>query len=264
MVLEELLAARAAAKKEMKLAKDPQQRAVLDGRQLALKVSANSVYGFTGMAVGTLPCKAIAASVTAYGRQMIERTKTIIEARFCQEKGCERNATVIYGDTDSVMVSLGPGCPLQQAFEFGRAAAELASQEFGAPVKLEFEKVYQPYLLMSKKRYAGLAKAGPEDQGKLDMKGIEVVRRDWCQLVRQVVDRCLHLLLRERAPERAIAYVQDTLAALRQGDVDARLLVVSKALVRSGAEDYAAKQVHVELAERIRQRDPALAPHVGD
>jgi len=264
MVLEELLTARAAAKKEMKFARDPQMRAVLDGRQLALKVSANSVYGFTGMSVGTLPCQAVAASVTAFGRRMIEHTKAVVESRFCRSQGCEQDAKVIYGDTDSVMIALRPDCSVPQAFEFGKAAAALVSREFGAPVKMEFEKVYMPYLLMNKKRYAGVSWACPEKPGKLDAKGIEVVRRDWCPLVRQVVDRSLHLLLWERSAERAIAYVQETVAALRQGRVDPRLLVVSKALVRDGAEAYAAKQAHVELAEKLRRRDATSAPQIGD
>ena len=49
-------------------------KAVLDGRQLALKISANSVYGFTGAQAGQLPCLEISASVTAFGRIMIEKT----------------------------------------------------------------------------------------------------------------------------------------------------------------------------------------------
>jgi DNA polymerase delta subunit 1 len=40
-----------------------------------MQISANSVYGFTGATVGKLPCLAISSSVTAYGRQMIEKTK---------------------------------------------------------------------------------------------------------------------------------------------------------------------------------------------
>jgi DNA polymerase delta subunit 1 len=52
---------------------------VLDGRQLALKISANSVYGFTGATVGKLPCLEISQSVTAFGRQMIESTKRSVE-----------------------------------------------------------------------------------------------------------------------------------------------------------------------------------------
>jgi hypothetical protein len=81
--------------------------AVLDGRQLALKVSANSVYGFTGATVGKLPCLAISASVTAFGRVMIEKTKQVVESTYTIENGYSHNAEVIYGDTDSVMVRFG-------------------------------------------------------------------------------------------------------------------------------------------------------------
>lgn len=48
MILEELISARKQAKRELAAATDPFEKAVLDGRQLALKISANSVYGFTG------------------------------------------------------------------------------------------------------------------------------------------------------------------------------------------------------------------------
>lgn len=267
MVLEELLTARAKAKKELKQVAasggDPQLRAVLDGRQLALKISANSVYGFTGMSQGALPCQDIAASVTAYGRQMIESAKAIVESKLCTAMGKAFNARVIYGDTDSVMLTLG-GASMTEAFSLGKEAAELVSAAFGAPVKMEFEKVYFPFLLMNKKRYAGLSFGSVEDKGKLDFKGIEVVRRDWCLLVRQMVEHSLNLLLRERSKERAVAYVRESVTALRSGRVDFRLLVISKALVRDGAEAYAARQAHVELAERIRQRDPTKAPKVGE
>jgi DNA polymerase delta subunit 1 len=66
----------------MAVATDEMTKAVLDGRQLALKISANSVYGFTGAQVGQLPCLEIASSVTAYGRQMIEKTREIVMDRF--------------------------------------------------------------------------------------------------------------------------------------------------------------------------------------
>lgn len=112
--------------------KDPFKRAVLDGRQLALKVclplrftliaqiSANSVYGFTGATVGKLPCLAISSSTTAYGRQMIEFTKQEVETEYCMKNGYDHDAKVIYGDTDSVMVKFG--CPdLQTAMRLGEA-----------------------------------------------------------------------------------------------------------------------------------------------
>ena len=70
-------------------------------------MSANSVYGFTGATVGKLPCLPISTSVTAYGRQMIETTKTEVEGYYNIENGYEANASVVYGDTDSVMVKFG-------------------------------------------------------------------------------------------------------------------------------------------------------------
>lgn len=107
-ILDDLLSARKRAKADLKKETDPFKKAVLDGRQLALKISANSVYGFTGATVGKLPCLAISSSVTAYGRQMIERTKQEVEAEYSIANGKAWDAEVIYGDTDSVMVKFGP------------------------------------------------------------------------------------------------------------------------------------------------------------
>lgn len=74
-ILEELLAARKKAKQDMAAATDEATKNVQNGRQLAIKISANSVYGFTGATVGQLPCIPISSSVTAFGREMIEQTK---------------------------------------------------------------------------------------------------------------------------------------------------------------------------------------------
>ena len=76
----ELLTARKKAKAELKMATDPMMRNVLEGRQLALKISANSVYGFTGALVGQLPCLEISSSVTGFGRKMIENTRDKVKA----------------------------------------------------------------------------------------------------------------------------------------------------------------------------------------
>eukprot|EP00487_Bulimina_marginata_P003076 TRINITY_DN17240_c0_g2_i1.p1 TRINITY_DN17240_c0_g2~~TRINITY_DN17240_c0_g2_i1.p1 ORF type:complete len:107 (-),score=0.69 TRINITY_DN17240_c0_g2_i1:229-549(-) len=81
-ILEHLLSERRKVKKLMKgLAKKGQQDtmsyAVYNGRQLALKISANSVYGFTGATVGALPCLTISAAVTSFGRDMIHDTKNM-------------------------------------------------------------------------------------------------------------------------------------------------------------------------------------------
>lgn len=95
-ILENLLAERMRAKKDLEAATEPLERAVHDGRQLALKVSANSVYGFTGIQNGKLPSLDIAKAVTAFGREMLAHAKSAIE---CADwvLGAARKPKVVYG-----------------------------------------------------------------------------------------------------------------------------------------------------------------------
>ncbi|KAI8099328.1 DNA polymerase family B-domain-containing protein [Halteromyces radiatus] len=259
-ILTDLLSARKRAKNDLKKETDPFKRAVLDGRQLALKISANSVYGFTGATVGKLPCLQISSSVTAYGRQMIFKTKETVESHFTVANGYKHDAKVIYGDTDSVMIKFGEQ-DLEEAMKLGQEGAKIVTDQFIKPINLDFEKVYFPYLLISKKRYAGLYWTRPDKYDKLDAKGIETVRRDNCRLVSNVIQNCLNKLLIERDVDGAQTYVKQTISDLLQNKVDLSQLVITKALSKS---DYAAKQAHVELAERMRKRDAGSAPALGD
>ncbi|KAJ2599815.1 DNA-directed DNA polymerase delta [Coemansia sp. RSA 1722] len=259
-ILKELLSARKQAKTEMKKETDPFRIQVLNGRQLALKISANSVYGFTGALNGRLPCLQISASVTAFGRDMINETVKEVEKQYTISNGYQHDATVIYGDTDSVMVKFGVKT-LEEAMRLGQEAAEHVTSKFINPIKLEFEKVYFPYLLINKKRYAGLYWTRPEKYDKLDTKGLETVRRDNCQLVPLVLDTCLRMLLIDQNVNGAVEYAKNTISDLLQNKVDLSMLVISKQLSKT---DYAAKQAHVELAERMRKRDAGSAPQLGD
>ena len=261
-ILEELISARKRAKKDLKEATDPLEEAVLNGRQLALKVSANSVYGFTGATVGKLPCLEISSTVTAFGREMIEQTRNEVMKRYTVENGYKHDATVIYGDTDSVMVKFGVDT-VDEAMQLGEEAAEFISKTFIKPIKLEFEKVYFPYLLINKKRYAGMYWTNPEKPDKLDAKGIETVRRDNCELVRELLDTSLNKILRDRDVAGAIQYVKNVISDLLMNKIDLSLLVITKALSRD-ADKYDNKQAHVELAKRMKERDPATAPTLGD
>ncbi|XP_055528317.1 DNA polymerase delta catalytic subunit [Wyeomyia smithii] len=259
-ILESLLAARKRAKADLKVETDPFKRSVLDGRQLALKISANSVYGFTGAQVGKLPCLEISGSVTAYGRTMIEQTKQEVEQRFTVENGYENDAVVIYGDTDSVMVNFGVKS-LERSMELGREAADFVSAKFVKPIKLEFEKVYYPYLLINKKRYAGLYFTRPDKYDKMDCKGIETVRRDNSPLVANLMNSCLQKLLIDRNPEGAVEHAKQVIADLLCNRIDISHLVITKELAKT---DYAAKQAHVELANKMKKRDAGSAPKLGD
>ncbi|KAI8324930.1 delta DNA polymerase [Martensiomyces pterosporus] len=259
-ILKELLSARKQAKADMKKETDPFKIQVLNGRQLALKISANSVYGFTGALNGKLPCLQISASVTAFGRDMIYQTTREVESHYTVANGYEHDAVVIYGDTDSVMVKFGAKT-LEEAMKLGQEAAEYVTTKFVNPIKLEFEKVYFPYLLINKKRYAGLYWTKTEKYDKLDTKGLETVRRDNCQLVPLVLDTCLKMLLIDQNVTGAVEYVKGVISDLLQNKIDLSMLVISKQLSKT---DYAGKQAHVELAERMRQRDAGSAPQLGD
>ncbi|KAL8827317.1 MAG: hypothetical protein Q9170_007067 [Blastenia crenularia] len=261
-ILEELLGARKRAKKELAVETDPFKKAVLNGRQLALKISANSVYGITGATVGKLPCLAIASSTTSYGRQMIERTKEEVEKKYTIANGYEHDAQVIYGDTDSVMVKFGPK-DLSKAMDLGQEAAGYVSSKFINPIKLEFEKVYFPYLLINKKRYAGLYWTNPTKYDKMDSKGIETVRRDNCRLVQTVIETSLRMILMNQDVQGAQDYVKDMISSLLQNKIDMSNLVITKALTKE-EDKYKAKQAHVELADRMRKRDLGSAPAMGD
>jgi DNA polymerase delta subunit 1 len=263
-VLKSLLDARKVAKRDLKAATDPLTRAVLDGRQLALKVSANSVYGFTGARNGKLPCLEISSSTTAFGREMIDLTRRLVEEKYTVANGYSADAEVVYGDTDSVMCKFGGSVDnVASAMDLGREAADYVSSHFPNPIRLEFEKVYCPYLLISKKRYAGLYWTSPDKYDKLDMKGLEAVRRDNAGIVKTVIDTALRKILIDQDVRGAEEYVKGTISDLLMNRVDMAQLVITKGLTRS-ADAYAAKQPHVELAEKMRRRDPGSAPAVGD
>jgi len=261
-ILHDLLSARKKAKADLKKETDPFKKGVLDGRQLALKISANSVYGFTGAQVGKLPCLEISQSVTAFGRMMIEQTKNQVEAKYTVENGYEHDAKVIYGDTDSVMVRFGVKT-VAEAMKLGLEAANTVSETFVQPIKLEFEKVYFPYLLINKKRYAGLYFTKAETWDKIDCKGIETVRRDNCPMVAKMMNSCLHKILVERNPMSAVEFVKQTISDLLCNRIDISQLVITKELTKSDSE-YAAKQAHCELANKMRKRDAGNAPKLGD
>ncbi|KXZ48802.1 hypothetical protein GPECTOR_25g386 [Gonium pectorale] len=115
-----------------------------------------------------------------------------------------------------------------RAMELGREAAAEVSKAFPHPVKLEFEKVYYPYLLMNKKRYAGLLWTRPDRHDKMDSKGIETVRRDNCLLVRNVVTTCLERILIGKDVQGAVSYVKGVISDLLMNKIDLSLLVISK------------------------------------
>lgn len=187
-ILRNLLKGRSAAKREMGAAYkagDANAAAVHNARQLALKVSANSIYGFTGAPTSQYPRLTIAATVTYNGRCGIEKTKDFVCTKYTAQymyveilgMDCvpqevidkyepifhSRNpnvisARVIGGDTDSVFVWF-PVMPTKEglkiAIKVARHAADICTELlFKRPMELEYEKTYFPSIFCVKKRYA--------------------------------------------------------------------------------------------------------------
>ena len=274
-VLGELKQFRKQAKKDMARAEGTPMEAVYNGKQLAYKISMNSVYGFTGASKGMLPLVAIASTVTMRGRQMIEETKNYVEANF-------PGAHVRYGDTDSVMVEFDVGHRTGQeaidySWQLGEEAAEQCTKLFKAPNDLELEKVYCPYFLYSKKRYAAKMYEGASDKNgkpilkedgtrlvkfkKIDVKGLQVVRRDNCPYVREVCKDILGLILGSNDPLPAIQRARQAAKDLKAGEVPMEKLMMSKQL----GSDYKSKSLaHVAVVEKMRERAPGSEPQQGD
>lgn len=138
---------------------------------------------------------------------MIEATRDKVLNDYSIKNGYKYDSEVVYGDTDSVMIKFGVKT-VAEAIEVGKEAAISISKIFKAPIKLEFEKVYWPYLLMGKKRYAGLYWTNAEKYDKLDCKGIESVRRDNCKLLRDTIKKILDYILIQRDVPTAIDYTK--------------------------------------------------------
>ena len=261
-ILDELKQFRKQAKRDMARSTG-QMKQVYNGKQLAYKVSMNSVYGFTGASRGILPCVPIAATTTAEGRHMIEQTKELVEREF-------RGAKVRYGDTDSVMVEFD--CEgrtgmeaLEHSWALGERAAEMCNKLFKPPKNLELEKVYWPYILYSKKRYAAKMwtqnKEGKMAMDYIDVKGLQLVRRDNIPYVRQVSKEILDIILESKNSEAAKKLAHERAVELLSGKVPMEKLILSQKL----ADNYKSTSLpHVRVRDKIKEREPGSEPQSGD
>jgi len=267
-ILEQLLNERRRVKKMRKrYGEKSMDYAVLDGRQLALKVCANSVYGFTGAAMGYLGEKRIASSVTRVGRGMANHTKFM-----CEDKYKEHGLEIVYGDTDSVFANIphsmcDTNCSREELIAkvdaIGQEMGEFCTKAFLPPNDLEYEKFYYPILLKGKKRYAG-HKFEPGLAPKLDVKGFECVRRDFAPIVSKCQKKVLVKLCQENDVQGAIEYARGVVLKLLANQISIEDLTMSKQLTRR-PEDYSNPAPHTELAKKLRRTQPPhIAPKPGD
>lgn len=253
-ILNYLIKERDKIKNEMK--KSLKLKKILGARQYALKIMANAFYGYMGYVRARLYILDIANAITSCGRELIQKTKNIVET--------DNNLKVVYGDTDSVMVKLQTK-DLEEALKIGEIVEERINKKLKEIVKIKTESIFKTLLILTKKRYAGwgFEKINGKWHDIVLMKGIETVRRDWCDLTSKTLYNILEILLKEQDTKKAFRYVKDIITKLERNEIPIEELVITKSISKP-LRQYKGIQPHIELVKKLRKRNPANVPGVGD
>ncbi len=228
----------------------------------AIKILMNSFYGVLGTPACRFSSSTLANSITGMGREMLLWSKRWFE---------QRGFRVLYGDTDSLFVHSGRTDAVTAEAEAHALAAELNAEleraiaerwHVGSKLELEFEKLYVKLFLPhargsargASKRYAGVV-LGRDD---VEFVGMEVVRRDWTALAKQVQRELYRRLF---ADEPVDAYLAAIVRQVRSGALDDAL--VYRKNLRKSADDYtAATPPHVAAARKSTQPQGRLVSYV--
>jgi len=252
---------------------------ILEKRQLAYKVTANSMYGQCGARTSAFYDKDVAASTTATGRKLLTYGKRIIEEvygnRICETKygKVHCHAVYIYGDTDSVFYSFRltdlDGRPitgkeaLRHTIQLGMEVGKLASQFLKPPHDWVYEKTFMPFCLLSKKRYVGmLYEDDPEEAPYRKSMGIVLKRRDNAPIVKDVYGGIIDILMGGGSVQDAVLFTKRCLTDVVDEKFGLEKLIITKSL--RGFYKRPESIAHRALADRIGKRDPGNKPSVGD
>lgn len=245
--------------KDVRSLYDEFELAMLDGLQLAYKITANSLYGQIGAKTSQIYLKDIAACTTATGRKMILHAKKFLEEKF--------NADIVYGDTDSIFctfpeIQFNGKEAIMPSIERAIDASKQIKSELKYPHDLEYEKTFWPFILLSKKRYVGNLYENDDKKFKQKSMGIVLKRRDNANIVKHLYGGVIDIILKEQDFVKSIDFLTDGLNNLIKGNTDIDDLVISKSL-RADYKDES-KIAHKVLANRIAERDPGNKPQIND
>jgi DNA polymerase elongation subunit (family B) len=172
---------------------------------------------------------------------------------------------LIVHNTDSVMVkfplSLDHPSPIVECFRMGNEVAKLAHEMFGGVIELAMEKVFHGYILLKKKRYAGLTYTDPFKPPKIKMSGVEAVRRDSSLMVSETYEKVVNALLKDRSVEKAVQVIKNKLNDLVENKIPFQEYVLSCQLKKEYKNPNQAQQV---VVNKIRSRAPGSEPKSGD
>ena len=268
-----LLNARKAKRAEIPKTDDPFKKALLDAEQNAYKITGNSLYGQLGSKTFKIRWQELAASVTSYGRKQILFSKSAIEKFYGEEAKDPRCcANITYGDTDSIFVNFNPRDPLTgkrlegreaivATMELTEEAGKFITKALKPPHDFEYDKVFYPFIIFSKKRYVGNKYEDSPDDFKETSMGIVLKRRDNAPLLKMCYGAAIDRLLNHRDIPGAMKIVKEKVKELVEGKMKLSQLTITKSL---RAEYAATAPAHKMLADRIKKRDPGNAPASGE
>lgn len=260
-LLEELLETRVMVKKALKgIVNDGATAGLLNARQFGLKMIANVTYGYTAASFsGRMPCSGLADAIVQCGRDSLEEIVRYVEEELRGETG----ATVVYGDTDSLFVQV-PGATRDEAFDIGERIVKRASELFPDPITLKLEKVYQPCILQTKKRYVGYSYESRDQALPIfDAKGIETVRRDSCPLVQKALEKTIRVLFETKNVSLVKKYVQRLCQKLHLDRIPFSDYIFRKE-VRLGSYKEGHLPPAAIVATKAMEHDPRSVPRHGE
>ncbi|KAI0162204.1 DNA polymerase family B [Xylariaceae sp. FL1272] len=259
-MLTEILETRVMVKSGMKQDKDDKTlQQLLNNRQLALKLLANVTYGYTSASFsGRMPCSEIADSIVQTGRETLERAMAVLHST------SKWQAEVVYGDTDSIFVYL-PGRTKDQAFDIGNDIAKKITDMNPRPIKLKFEKVYHPCVLLAKKRYVGY-KYESKDQAEpdFDAKGIETVRRDGTPAEQMIEEKALKILFETADLSQVKTYFQRQCAKIMRGAVSIQDFCFAREVKLGTYSDRGAPPAGALISTKKMLQDARAEPQYGE
>ncbi|KAI9819216.1 MAG: DNA polymerase zeta [Pycnora praestabilis] len=259
-MLGEILETRVMVKSGMKVDKDDKTlQRLLNNRQLALKLIANVTYGYTSASFsGRMPCSEIADSIVQTGRETLEKAIALIHS--VKKWGAE----VVYGDTDSLFVYL-KGRTKDEAFDIGNEIAKTITNMNPRPVKLKFEKVYFPCVLLAKKRYVGFKyESKNQKEPDFDAKGIETVRRDGTPAEQKIEEKALKILFRTADLSQVKKYFQRQCSKIMKGTVSIQDFCFAKEVKLGTYSDKGLPPPGALISTKRMLEDPRAEPQYGE
>jgi DNA polymerase alpha subunit A len=225
-ILPKLIATLVNRRREVKkLMKDKhasaEQLALWDTKQMALKLTANSMYGCLGYTQSRFYARPLAMLTTFKGREILRSTKELAESNQLQ---------VIYGDTDSVMINTNAD-NIAEALKVGNEFKRSVNDRYRL-LEIDIDNIFRRLLLHAKKKYAAINMAEIDGKyvDKLEVKGLDMKRREYCALSKEASQKLLNEILSGDDPEIVLEkiheYLRELSRKMREGAIPAQKYVI--------------------------------------